>query len=430
MAAYCSAYQRTGVNYYVNLGQKEICGKGYSCYFSGFNYQCCPSDEDDDNGASLECPVPAFTVLGNDGSAIRCDLRSRPCPQKSMFCTNIGTEMICCEGTASHEASEVEVTAKGDAEHIEPDIDCPTGSFTILDHNGRTIRCDDKACTENGRFCHEKHGVTICCERSDKLITKDERSSKYQDEDQHSAQNPLKYMPPTTGKFSSGSSSSVLASSLLSIRSDKLHKLNYFDGTAKLKQHKQPSRTPDSFIADRNMKTSSTSNSSHGINQPSILLTETSQDATTTSSPNELSTYESPSPDPTANRSIVADDSFASSTETPDISNALSTLEPSRLRTSSEEREKVRGVPLGNGVGVVPTETIRYTPHSAGGYAVSRVFSVKTALSHEDAREYARRYLLRQIRNGWPYNDRYYTSAGMNADRIPMPDAHVVFQSE
>lgn len=58
-----------------------MCGKGYACFFSGFNYQCCPSEEDDDSFASLECPAPALTILDGDGGPIRCNPVTRPCPQ-------------------------------------------------------------------------------------------------------------------------------------------------------------------------------------------------------------------------------------------------------------------------------------------------------------------------------------------------------------
>lgn len=55
-------------------------------------------------------------------------------------------------------------------------------------------------------------------------------------------------------------------------------------------------------------------------------------------------------------------------------------------------------------------ETIRYKPHDAGGYAVSRVFSSKIRRAPNDLRALAREYLLEHIRRGWPYSDEFYRS--------------------
>lgn len=55
-------------------------------------------------------------------------------------------------------------------------------------------------------------------------------------------------------------------------------------------------------------------------------------------------------------------------------------------------------------------ETVRYKPHSAGGYAVSKAFSSKTSRAPNDLRALARKYLLEQIKRGWPYSDEFYRS--------------------
>lgn len=52
--------------------------------------------------------------------------------------------------------------------------------------------------------------------------------------------------------------------------------------------------------------------------------------------------------------------------------------------------------------------TVRYKPHNAGGYAVSRAFSSKVRRAPNDLRALAREYLLEHLRRGWPYNDEFY----------------------
>lgn len=54
--------------------------------------------------------------------------------------------------------------------------------------------------------------------------------------------------------------------------------------------------------------------------------------------------------------------------------------------------------------------TIRYKPHSAGGYAVSRAYSSDVHHAPDNLRALAREYLLEHIRRGWPYSDEFYSS--------------------
>lgn len=69
-----------------------VCGKGYSCYFSGYNYQCCPTAEEEEKitefftqkqtnqAAKDECPNGSFIILELDGKHIKCNNKTK-CPQ-------------------------------------------------------------------------------------------------------------------------------------------------------------------------------------------------------------------------------------------------------------------------------------------------------------------------------------------------------------
>uniref|UniRef100_A0A0N4U834 WAP domain-containing protein n=1 Tax=Dracunculus medinensis TaxID=318479 RepID=A0A0N4U834_DRAME len=52
-------------------------------------------------------------------------------------------------------------------------------------------------------------------------------------------------------------------------------------------------------------------------------------------------------------------------------------------------------------------EILNYSPHSSGGYAVSRSFAAKTE-KVDNSKHLAREFLMEQIRNGWPYAERFY----------------------
>lgn len=78
--------------YFTNFLKKgwsseATCGPNYSCFFSGFNYQCCPTDGNDElinsklNNKEVkksederdECPDDALAVLDSAGDVMYCD---------------------------------------------------------------------------------------------------------------------------------------------------------------------------------------------------------------------------------------------------------------------------------------------------------------------------------------------------------------------
>uniref|UniRef100_A0A1I8BQM8 EB domain-containing protein n=1 Tax=Meloidogyne hapla TaxID=6305 RepID=A0A1I8BQM8_MELHA len=96
---------------------EATCGPNYSCFFSGFNYQCCPTDGNENNNDELinqklnkeekksenegdECPDDALAVLDSSGNVMHCDGAGK-CPQAKMFCfseTGVVSETsVCCE---------------------------------------------------------------------------------------------------------------------------------------------------------------------------------------------------------------------------------------------------------------------------------------------------------------------------------------------
>jgi len=59
----------------------NVCGEGYSCFFSGINYHCCPSgDETADKHQRGECPDYTFAVLDSVGKPVHCSTLGKECP--------------------------------------------------------------------------------------------------------------------------------------------------------------------------------------------------------------------------------------------------------------------------------------------------------------------------------------------------------------
>lgn len=85
---------------FIGQPSETVCGKGYSCYFSGFNYQCCPTNDEDNEDnhnhqyeseqendneqiENAECPDATFMVLNLNGNPIKCNPSSNKCPEVS-----------------------------------------------------------------------------------------------------------------------------------------------------------------------------------------------------------------------------------------------------------------------------------------------------------------------------------------------------------
>lgn len=87
---------------------------------------------------------------------------------------------------------------------------------------------------QDGRFCHKKHGVSVCCEHVDKVLVKHGNPDRgHSDEDAQPSQNPLKYTPSANSISSSPVLSEVNTPASQSSKLLKLQKL-YLDGTAKV----------------------------------------------------------------------------------------------------------------------------------------------------------------------------------------------------
>jgi hypothetical protein len=59
----------------------NVCGDGFSCFFSGQNYHCCPTgDESEDESVRGECPDYTVALLDAVGKPIRCSSLGNQCP--------------------------------------------------------------------------------------------------------------------------------------------------------------------------------------------------------------------------------------------------------------------------------------------------------------------------------------------------------------
>jgi len=68
---------------------------------------------------------------------------------------------------------------------------------------------------------------------------------------------------------------------------------------------------------------------------------------------------------------------------------------------------------------------IKYKPHNSGGYAVSQ--NIKNDAGQIDKKEIVQQYLLEQIKQGWPYDEKFYrpeNTAVIQTGRRPSTIVH------
>ncbi|PAV55669.1 hypothetical protein WR25_01526 [Diploscapter pachys] len=210
--------------------QYSVCGKSHTCYFTGLNYMCCPSNEPNPENMP-SCPSPSLTVLDGNGMPVYCSPRTRQCPNFNMYCSDVGLAYICCEPPMIAEIIKdiekdlvkVSATTQGpqsnvvrkklklpkilrevetsktilrplisNAVRVKPLIGstaiaqtyltCPKNSIEMLKADGTKILCQtDKQCKGFNSFCFGDLRQSICCEKFEfaaSILGKDHQNEK------------------------------------------------------------------------------------------------------------------------------------------------------------------------------------------------------------------------------------------------------------
>uniref|UniRef100_A0A915PDK8 Uncharacterized protein n=1 Tax=Setaria digitata TaxID=48799 RepID=A0A915PDK8_9BILA len=403
---YCPNYQipevdRNGIVKHCLPGREELCGSGYSCYFSGTNYQCCPTEEEINSDSILECPSPSITILTDAGLPLICTPGLHDCPQSSMHCLEVGKHSICCEGLSASIETASLLGLNSHDETIQPvesnnklrstsNLECPEPAFTILDGNGDPVPCSEEDCAhQSGRFCYKPSNIAICCEGEERTVDDDTLIKKILRQNKHEKEgrigwSALRYTPLTTAQRQLQRNEILHNDNRLGSDVLNIEKLANFDESIfEIKQDNLRTVSPTAT------QTITQSEETQITTHPSVIFNaETSRTITTT-----LTTSET----------VKTTDT----TTTPTIT--LTTGEPDLFGQSGKKIQH-QSTSLLPGKSQPGRGTIRYKPHNAGGYAISQSFSSKIRRAPNDLRALAREYLLEHIRRGWPYSDEFYRS--------------------
>jgi len=178
---------------------EAACGKGYSCFFSGFNYQCCPTAEEDYDYLG-ECPLGSEAVLTPDRKMMECN-QKKQCPNARMFCSTHNSLPICCEiSNGIRDDNPKQQNEARIKESFSPpnrvngvktivdvslnEDECPENTVSVLMDDGKMTPCGEEGrnCLESDMFCHITNEMSICCRKLDVTNTSssEEGKSEYQ----------------------------------------------------------------------------------------------------------------------------------------------------------------------------------------------------------------------------------------------------------
>uniref|UniRef100_A0A915CQP9 Uncharacterized protein n=1 Tax=Ditylenchus dipsaci TaxID=166011 RepID=A0A915CQP9_9BILA len=346
-----------------------VCGRGYSCYFSGFNYQCCPTAEEEEQHSEAECPQGSFSVLSANGSPLLCNPRTLQCPQDGMFCSSesssISRGAICCEKIGQKKPSKKSEKAHqklfASAQKIQfeervttlvnRDIneECPINALMVLSDESKPVLCaEDNPCPQNDMFCHSSiTKESFCCQQMD--TAKDTLS------EDDTTQNPLKYSPDDAKKLVEELKIQEELEKAI-VTQPKEEDLEVTVATAGPPSASPPTTTTEAQPAPVQQQ-------EQQLQHPAGKLRYADNEAPIKNKEEELA-------EPKAKAQAV--------------------------RTQVDQQQQLE-------------TDIEYKPHNQGGYAISRKLDkINSKKPSADHKLFAQQYLLEQIKNGWPYDEKFY----------------------
>ncbi|KAK0396865.1 hypothetical protein QR680_001890 [Steinernema hermaphroditum] len=372
---------------------KTVCGKGYSCFFSGYNYQCCPQGEDEEE-EPLECPMNALTVLDAVGDPVKCD--KAKCPKDTMFCSKQGSTAICCESllAATQESTPIK---KDDVEKMEVvDEECPNSALTVLSDDGQPITCSSvRSCPQSTMKCMSVGKVSLCCEPLSSASSKEETLF-------------IKDTPE----------SSIRTPAQRKTAQSLFNPLKYVENDAKLlqkDQHKEQTKPNSGIIyGEKELSTLHTSSavaSGTVIKKANITSADLSLDHIIVSPRlgNKSSTLQvntTPKKEETTQQPTVTVSSTRATTTIVDvdINSTVASIPNVDVDIEQTEKPRAQGIPTAH----EKDSQFEYKPHSSGGYALSEKTITTRPPLQGNAKKIARKFLIDQIKRGWPYDDSFY----------------------
>jgi hypothetical protein len=150
---------KPGIKCLPGENDNNVCGDGYSCFFSGLNYHCCPSGDETNERDQGECPDYTFAILDSNGKSIRCSSLGKECSGANAYCNENSPTPICCQNLKSADnqqttekqqrlqavedffsADEEPATTPGTSKE-----ECPKNALVVLTEDGELTYCTSES---------------------------------------------------------------------------------------------------------------------------------------------------------------------------------------------------------------------------------------------------------------------------------------------
>uniref|UniRef100_A0A0K0EX78 CC domain-containing protein n=1 Tax=Strongyloides venezuelensis TaxID=75913 RepID=A0A0K0EX78_STRVS len=347
----------------------HTCGDNHFCFFSGFNYVCCPEGKNSKKKTislkNFECPENSFIQLNENSQLINCK-RNTDCNGLYSQCHN----GYCCSGTQKIKPTNYPVTSKKkEKKVIEIDLnilDCPHPFLTVLNDESLPTICDKlKPCSNPSEECLLVGKVSICCENLGSAGDEDDDSEEtnpniikiYESSNEEKIEMPKDRENNTNLLNIAVSTNKKVETTALPIIKNK----PLIDKTEKLNEDEEKTVTIIETITSVPKKIKLVSN------------TVTAQI-----------------------KSIINDESVKRNNKKEMVSLPI-------------VRSKIHS----SGPTKTTYDAIKLEPHYMGGYQ-----KVRQEDTNNNKRAIIQKFLMDQIKKGWPYEDQFYWPEGYGDEKL------------
>ncbi|KAF8355766.1 hypothetical protein PRIPAC_97389 [Pristionchus pacificus] len=422
-------------------GQHSVCGPVHTCFFSGMNYMCCPTNEPPADAPPV-CPNGLMTVTDARNHVVQCIPGRKACPAGGQLCLHTGRERehVCCQKFLARPATPKPAphpidNGEDEVVSLVSKVSCPSKSLAVLANDGNTITCSaQEPCPGASHICFGTTKRAICCQ---------EQATKH-----ISLASGVSMVDHTSGHASDAAAKAVKETVKEGLKRKQNKESGKVDKRQQFLEAVQPS-SPVQQLNDGEMtqkpvrrlkkvrKTTTTSTTTTTTASPEeyeyYYVDENGKEETTTAEPTTTTTTTEA---PTTTRKIrrrkiktttasteeaVEETVTEATTSAPEFASEVVDAAEEKADKSYESGETIfknrpRAQEIDNNAITEPQ------------FARARARSAKTLTgpiqpNTEGRKQMAQKYIMRHIRNGWPYNENYY-----RPDVTDAPDGTVFVQ--
>ncbi|GMT06246.1 hypothetical protein PENTCL1PPCAC_28420 [Pristionchus entomophagus] len=396
-------------------GQHSVCGPVHTCFFSGMNYMCCPTNEPPADAPPV-CPNGLMTVTDARNHVVQCIPGRKACPAGGQLCLHTGRERehVCCQKFLARPSTPRPVDS-GDDEVVQK-VSCPAKSLAVLNAGGNTIACSASApCAGANHICFGTTKRAICCqEQAKKHLSLAQGVSMVDHTSGHHASNAVEKAVKETVKEGL-KRKQIKESGKVDKRQEFLEAVQPSSPVQPLndgEMTQKPVRRVKKVRKTTTTSTTTTTTTASPEEYEYYYVDENGKEETTTPVPTTTTTTtEAPTTTTRRIRRRKIKTTTASSegeTETETVTEAASEAAEQKEDKSYESGETIfNNRPRPQEIDVNAITEPQFA-HPARARAAKTLTGPVQANPEGGRKQLAQKFIMRHIRNGWPYNENYY----------------------